>query len=49
MGATPSSGDRRSAGGPRYGLEVEKDLYRACMKARRYSFVEGGDWVGLRD
>jgi hypothetical protein len=37
------------AGGPRYGPEVDKDLYRSCMKARGYSFVEGGNWIGIRD
>jgi hypothetical protein len=37
------------AGGPRYGLEINKDLYRSCMKAKGYSLVEGGQWEGLRD
>src|SRR5688572_26984101 len=28
------------AGGPSYGPEVNKDLYRACMQARGYQRVE---------
>jgi hypothetical protein len=26
--------------------EVDKDLYRACMRARGYQLVEGGAWRG---
>ena len=28
---------------------VDKDLYRNCMRARGYQFVEGGPWEGHRD
>jgi hypothetical protein len=37
------------AGGPRYGPQINKELYRACLTARGYQRVEGGEWVGLRD
>lgn len=29
--------------------KTDKDLYRACMRARGYQFVEGGQWRGFRD
>jgi len=31
------------------GIPVNKFAYRSCMRARGYQFVEGGQWVGLRD
>jgi hypothetical protein len=37
------------AGGPRFGTEVNKDLYRLCMTRRGYRRVEGGQWIGVRD
>lgn len=36
-------------GGPKYGPEVDKDMYRACLRARGYERVEGGQWEGFRD
>ena len=45
-----------SAGGSRYGFRydgggprVDKDMYRACMQARGYRRVDGGEFVGVRD
>ena len=29
--------------------KADKDLYRACMRARGYQLVEGGEWRGFRD
>jgi hypothetical protein len=42
---------RVRAGGGFLGEErtVGKDLYRACMRARGYELVEGGQWHGFRD
>jgi hypothetical protein len=34
---------------PRIETKVNKDLYRACMRARGYQLVEGGAWRGFRD
>ena len=28
---------------------INKELYRACLQARGYQRVEGGEWKGLRD
>jgi hypothetical protein len=28
---------------------TDRDLYRACMRARSYQLVEGGQWQGFRD
>jgi len=28
---------------------VDKRVYRSCLTARGYQYVEGGTWVGLRD
>jgi hypothetical protein len=27
----------------------DKDLYRACMRARGYQLIDGGHWRGFRD
>lgn len=37
------------AGGPRYGPELDKDMYRACMRARSYSRNDPNGWRGFRD
>ncbi len=37
------------AGGPRYGPEVDKGMYRACMGARGYSRNDPSGWQGFRD
>ncbi len=29
--------------------EVDKDLYRTCMRLKGYELVEGGKWEGFRD
>jgi hypothetical protein len=36
-------------GGPHYGSTVDKHMYRACIKAQGYQFVEDGQWQGFRD
>jgi hypothetical protein len=35
--------------GYREGVNVSKELYRACMTARGYQRVQGGEWEGPRD
>ena len=37
---------KMTAGG---GSTVDKDIYRSCMRARGYEFVEGRPWIGHRD
>jgi hypothetical protein len=30
-------------------VKSDKDLYRACMRARGYQLIDGGHWRGFRD
>jgi hypothetical protein len=37
------------AGAIRGEAKSDKDLYRACMRARGYQLIDGGHWRGFRD